>query len=161
MADPLSVFASIIAVIGAAEAVGKILNQIRDTSNAPDEILALSNDISDLTVVLRSVETYATTADSEVTFLDHLEYISVLVKRAQSKLTQLEQIVHRHLPELGGSKWRGPLLRTQWAFLKPKINALRLDLRDIKLSIILQITTVTGCVNDLHLLLSMLLLMVL
>ena len=146
MADPLSVIASIIAVIGAAESIGKAVNRIRDMTNAPDEVLALSNEISDLTVVLKHVETYITAADCAVIPLENLQHLSVLAKRAQSRLAQLEQIMPNHLPEPGGANWRSSLRRPQWALLKSKADRLRVDLRDIKLSIIVQLTTVTGSV---------------
>ena len=158
MADPLSITTSIIAVIGAAETVGKTLNRIRDMTNAPDEILALSNEISDLTVVLKHVETYATAADRAVTSPEHLEHILVLAKRAQSRLAQLERVMHKYLPGPVAASWRSSLSRFRWACLKTKINGLRVDLRDIKLSIIVQIGTVTGCVIQAQILFSSLLL---
>ena len=144
MADPLSIIASIIAVIGAAESVGKAVNRIRDITNAPDEVLALSNEISDLTVVLKDLEIYVTATDGAAIPLENLEHLSVLVKRAQSRLAQLEQVMHNHLPEPGGANRRSSLFRPQWALLKRKVDGLRVDLRDIKLSIIVQLTTITG-----------------
>ena len=120
MADPLSIIASVIAVLGAAESAGKALNRIRDMTNAPDEILALSNEISDLTVVLKHVETYVTGANGAVISLEHLEHLSLLVRRAQSKLAQLEQIMHDHLPVSGGANRRMSPLRLWWALLKAK-----------------------------------------
>ena len=161
MADPLSIIASIVAVIGVAESAGKTLNRIRNLMNAPDEVLALSNEFSDLTAVLRHVETYVTAANGAVISPEHLQHLSVLVKRAHSKLAQLEQIMLNHLPRPEGANRRGSLLRLRWALLKPKVNGLRVDLRDIKLSIIVQITIVTGCVARLQLLFSLLPLMVL
>ena len=148
MADPLSIIAGIIAVIGAAQSVGRTLNRIRDITNAPNEVLALSNEISDLTVVLKNVETYVTSADGAAISPENLEHLSVLARRAQSTLAQLERIMHNHLPEPGGAIRRGSLLRLQWALLKPNVDGLRVDLRDIKLSIIVQIATVTGCVIE-------------
>ena len=138
MADPLSVVASIIALIGAAESIGKTLNRIRDITNAPNEVLALSNEISDLTVVLKHVETYVTAADCAVISRDNLKHLSILAKRAQSRLDQLERIMHSHLPEPGGANRRSSLRRLQWPLLKTKVDGLRVDLRDIKLSIIVQ-----------------------
>lgn len=155
MADPLSIIASTIAVIGAAESVGKAVNRIRDITNAPDEVLALSNEISDLTVVLKHVETYVTAADIAVIPRENLEHLSVLAKRAQSRLAQLEQIMHNHLPETGGGNWRSSRFRLQWVLLKAKVDGLRVDLRDIKMSIIVQMTTVTGCVITTQLLYSL------
>ena len=146
MADPLSIIASIIAVIGAAESVGKAVNRIRDITNAPDEVLALSNEISDLTVVLKHFETYITAADGAIISRESLEHLSVLAKRAQSRLAELERIMHNHLPGPGGANKRSSRLRLQWPLLKTKVDGLRVDLRDMKLSIIVQITSVTGCV---------------
>ena len=152
MADPLSIIASIIAVLGAAESAGKALNRIRDMMNAPDEVLALGNEISDLTVVLKHVETYVTGANGAFISLEHLEHISLLVKRAHSKLAQLEQIMHNHLPESRRANRRRSPLRLSWALLKTKVNGLRVDLRDIKLSMIVQISTVTRYVITMQLL---------
>ena len=60
MADPLSIAASIIAVVGAAEGVGKTLTKIRNIRNAPNEILALINEVSDLRVILNDLEGFIT-----------------------------------------------------------------------------------------------------
>ena len=144
MADPLSIIASIIAVIGAAESVGKAVNRIRDIKNAPNEVLALSNEISDLTVVLKHVETYVTAADCALISRQNLEHLSILAERAQSRLAQLGRIIHNHLQEPGGVNRRSSLLRLQWPLLKTKVDGLRVHLRDIKLSIIVQMTTITG-----------------
>ncbi len=137
-------------MIGAAETVGKTLDQIKNITNGPDEVLALRNEISDLTVVLKNAESYATAAAGAVSSVEHLEHTSVLAERAPCRLAQLEKSMQRYLPELGGSKRRGSLLRTQWTLLKSKFNGLRVDLRDIKPSIIMQITTVTVYVNDIQ-----------
>ena len=152
MADPLSIIASIIAVLGAAESAGKTLNRIRDMMNAPDEVLALGNEISDLTVVLKHVETYVTGANGAVISLEHLEHLSLLVKRAHSKLAQLGQIMHDHLPESRRADRRRSPLRLSWALLKTKVNGFRVDLRDIKLSMIVQMSTVTRYVITMQLL---------
>ena len=155
MADPLSIVASIIAVIGAAQSLGKAVNRIRDITNAPDEVLALSNEISDLTVVLKHVETYVAGAEGAAISRENLEQLSVLAKRAQSRLAQLELIMHDHLPRTGGASRRSSRLRLQWALLKTKVDGLRVDIRDIKLSIIVQIASVTGCVITTQLLSSL------
>ena len=58
MADPLSITASIIAVVGAAECVTKTLAKIRSIRNAPDELLALINEVSDLKIILSDIQNY-------------------------------------------------------------------------------------------------------
>ena len=60
MADLLSLTASIIAVIGAAEGVSKTLAKIKSLLNAPDELLALNNEVSDLKIIFNDVQSYVT-----------------------------------------------------------------------------------------------------
>ena len=54
MAEPLSVIASVITVAGT---LGETLSHIRAFKNAPDEVLALNNELSDFSIVVRHVET--------------------------------------------------------------------------------------------------------
>ena len=57
MTDPLSVTAGAIAVIGVCTTCAKQLDSLRrGFRDAPEEILALSNEISDMTVVLTEVK---------------------------------------------------------------------------------------------------------
>ena len=45
MADPLSLFASIVATVGAAERVSKAQMKIQSLDNVPDELLVLINEV--------------------------------------------------------------------------------------------------------------------
>ena len=55
MADSLSITASIIAVVGAAEGVTKTLDKIKNIRNVSDELLALINEVSDLKAILSDI----------------------------------------------------------------------------------------------------------
>ena len=55
MGDPLSITASVIAILGAADSVRKVLSKIRLLNASPDELLALINEVSDFKVVLYDV----------------------------------------------------------------------------------------------------------
>ena len=44
--DPLSVTASLLAVLGAAGAAGRALQHMSDLRHAPDQLLALTNAVS-------------------------------------------------------------------------------------------------------------------
>ena len=57
MADPLSITASVIAVLGAAEGVNKTLARIKNLIDAPRK-LTLINEVSDLTLVLGDLERF-------------------------------------------------------------------------------------------------------
>ena len=58
MADPLSITASVIAVLGAAEGVNKTLARIKNLIDAPRKLLTLINEVSDLTLVLGDLERF-------------------------------------------------------------------------------------------------------
>lgn len=54
--DPLSVTAGIIAILGAGGVVGKRVKSLIALESAPDELLILNNEISDLQYVLNDVQ---------------------------------------------------------------------------------------------------------
>lgn len=54
--DPLSVTAGIIAILGAGGVVGKRIKILTALKSAPDELLILNNEISDLQYVLNDVQ---------------------------------------------------------------------------------------------------------
>ena len=56
MADPLSLTASIIAVLGATDSVGKALSKIKYLKESPNELLALINEVSDFKIVLYDIK---------------------------------------------------------------------------------------------------------
>ena len=103
MADPLSLVASIIAVVGAAETISKTLSKIKLLRNAPDGLLALNNEVADFTVLLRTIENHLLSTEPQRVAppLDILDCISALISRAKDRLLQLEQLIHYQLLESG------------------------------------------------------------
>ena len=83
MSEPLGVSASVIAVLGAGISIGRALNTvIQGYREAPKAITALSNEVSDLVLVLdevrsRSIENNAGTTSSN---------IAAAIARADTKL---------------------------------------------------------------------------
>ena len=95
MADPLSITASVIAILGAADSVGKVLSKIRLLNASSDELLALINEVSDFKVVLYdvgrnfrdpSMTNHPVTADQHAHLVD-------LIDRGKGILLQLEQMI--------------------------------------------------------------------
>ncbi|PVH88072.1 hypothetical protein DL98DRAFT_648957 [Cadophora sp. DSE1049] len=54
--DPLSISASIVALLGAAATVARGLDRLRAWRNAPVELISLLNEVADLQVVLTNVK---------------------------------------------------------------------------------------------------------
>ena len=87
MADPLSITASIIAVVGAAEGVGKTINKIRSFREAPNELLSLINEISDLRIVLGDIQGNLSQNASSISLQrEQSEHMSTLLNRAKEQL---------------------------------------------------------------------------
>ena len=93
MAAAISLAASIVALVGAADAVGKTLSKARLLYRAPDELLALNNEISDLTVVMRNIGSHVHTTDP-TSSQESLNHLKTLVERARDRILQLDQLIH-------------------------------------------------------------------
>ena len=146
MAEAISFVASIVGVVGAAESVAKILNSIRSLANAPDEICALVNEVSDFIVVLRDIHNYSIKAETAITSLPHLGALSTLIERANERLILLQRLLQADIlkPNRANHQF---VTRAQWAVVKKRINGLRMDIRDIRSNTIIQIATISWCVS--------------
>ena len=145
MADPLSITASIIAVVGAAEGVTKTLAKIKSIRNAPDELLALMNEVSDLKLVISDIQNHIVIQRAQ-TPQTELQNISTLVKRAKDKLLELDQLIQYRLvkPESDQIK----VSRREWLRAKAVIERFRQNLRDIRLNIITQMAVINSWVHS-------------
>ena len=90
--DPLSLTASLLAILGASGAIAKGLNKIRRLKDAPGILLQLNNEVTDLHLLIRGVdELYTQQSDSTNISLRDIVY-STLV-RAKEALLELEQLI--------------------------------------------------------------------
>ena len=138
MADPLSITASIIAVIGAAEGVSKVFSKIKDVRQAPNDLLALMNEVSDLRAVLGDVERHIQGADRILLPPEQAARMSDLIQRAKNCVSELNRLIQRRLvkPSAGEIK----VSRRGWAIAQPTVVRFRENLRDIRLSLLTQMT---------------------
>ena len=143
MADPLSVTASVIAVVGAIEGVSKTLAKVRTLRNAPSELLALINEASDLRIVLGDVERYITRdGNQSQAFRDQLQNISHLVTRAKDCLLELDKLIHYRFLKPGTDELKTKEIkvsRREWAQAKTTTERFRQSLRDIRLNLATEI----------------------
>ena len=146
MAEAIGFVASIVTVVGAAESVAKILNSIRSLANAPDEICALVNEMSDFIVVVRDIHNYATRTETAITSSSHLGTLSILIERANDRLLLLQRSLQADVLKSNRTN-RQFVTRAQWALVKNRINGLRMDIRDIRSNMTIQIATISWCVR--------------
>ena len=146
MAEAIGFVASIVGVVGAAESVAKILNSIRSLANAPDEICALVNEVSDFIVVVRDIHNYAIQTETAITSSPHLGTLSTLIERANDRLLLLQRLLQADVLKSSRTN-RQFVTRAQWALAKNRINGLRMDIRDIRSNMTIQIATISWCVR--------------
>ena len=147
MADPLSLSASIIALRGAAEGVSKTLAKLHELRNAPNELLALNNEISDLRIVLNDLERHFRRNANMPYAMEPLQPMSVLLQRGKDRLLQLDQLIQYKLlkpsstPERVKVSWRG------WIKAKRAVERHRQTLHDTRLNILTQMGVLNAYVH--------------
>ncbi|KAH7356450.1 hypothetical protein BKA65DRAFT_207463 [Rhexocercosporidium sp. MPI-PUGE-AT-0058] len=99
---------------------------------APDVVLALSNELSDLALVLLEIKT--TVHDNANLPPESRERLAILLSRVQPKVNDIESLASR-LSEAGSSSTFLKLGRLAWIDGKAKANVLQKDLRIIRLNI--------------------------
>ena len=145
MADPLSITASIIAVVGAAEGVTRTLSKIKSLRKAPDELLALINEVSDLKIILRDVQSYiARNTQRPQISQEELDNISTLVNRAKDKLLELDKPIQYKLVKPESISDQIKVSRREWIKAKNTIEKFQQGLRDIRLNIVTHMVVINS-----------------
>jgi ankyrin repeat protein len=131
--EPISVIASI---CGIAEAAINTLKALQIAVGAPDEIHALINDMSDFQVIVAEVHT-ALCERSHTPDLQHktLPDLLALLRRANSKLVELNQIIQRRLKISDPKKNVPKSARIRWIQERSRVRAIQKELLEIKLNI--------------------------
>ena len=143
--NPMS--ASLTTVTKLTDTCGSHLRSVlkTDPTSIPDEILALSNEISDLSIVLNEVEANHEAVVRSIVTTEQVGrtdfWTSDLIQRAHSKLVELNNLVSRSIEE--GRQNEGITRRGFWRQKKnlSKASLLMQDLRDMKQNIMLMLAS--------------------
>jgi hypothetical protein len=145
MADPLSIAASMVAVAGAAITVSDtILSFIGQITHAPNEVMYVHNDVTDVRLVLSNVEANAAgdrSLDQRLAAPDDgilgnpqtIAKVEVLLKRTEQTLTEIDLLLRavtrsRSLTGL-------TLHQRAWFRNRSRLRAMREELRGLKISL--------------------------
>jgi hypothetical protein len=125
--DPLSIAASIVALIGAAKGSVEGLKKLRQFYKTPAEIDALINEIEDLRLLI---------ADINITEHEHMlrtdvPALSKLLDNAKEQLFKLDEIMEHRLRPHGSSS------RIAWIRDSSKITGIRSCVREIKSNLVI------------------------
>ena len=131
--DPLSVTVSVLALVGAVSAAVKHAQTLLD---APKEIIALSNDIVDVDIVIQEIViSLSGKAGTRWTESSRIN-VSKLLKRAEQKLRRLSFIFHEKLVTSPADVGKKKYAKLAWLKHKSEVEDLRHGLSDVKLSLI-------------------------
>ncbi|KAL8861156.1 MAG: hypothetical protein Q9178_002372, partial [Gyalolechia marmorata] len=131
--DPLTITASVIAILGAAGQVTKGIAKVQALQHAPADLSGLMNEVSDLRAVISQVSTFSNQLEEErfrgpvVTLKGHLD-------EAMVRLRTLDNLINVELFKVradGTIK----MSRTAWIRLKADVQRRQRELRSIRVNI--------------------------
>ena len=122
--DPLSIGASVIAVVGATGKVVKGIHRLKAMQDAPRELDDLLMEVSQFELVVQASQKVHGNIESE---------LGILLKTAQGLVTEFESLIEYRLTEPGTSN---KVDRWQWIRSSKDVERLRVKLRDVTASLV-------------------------
>ena len=137
--DPLSLTASIIAVVGVGGEVVKAVRKFASLKGAPDLILALNNEISDLYLVILAVRDIfvwqrASTLPSTTNVTTDNTVLSTLVQ-ANEKVLELRALYQRLTTQTTRLSDINTLNKASWLREQKNVKKMQEDLRTVRLKL--------------------------
>ena len=138
--DPLSIAASIVGLIAAANQVAVGLNKLASLRGAPAAVLQLNNEVSDLRLVLSGAKPLLYKHDQIAASRGSGNpAVQLSIERAKKRLADLESVVLNRLMTR-----MGIIDRLGWLKEQDKIQAALVDLRTARLHITAMVGVVTS-----------------
>ena len=150
--DPLSITVSIIAIIGVGGQTAKTIKKLASIKGAPDSILALNNEISDIRLIIIAIQDVfekqrttgkpfpgyrASEANVDASVISALE-------QANKKVLELEALHNRLIPLSSGLSGLATTDRITWLREQKKLKHMQEDLRTTRL----KLATALGVLNS-------------
>ena len=147
--DPLSITASIIAIIGAGGNIAKAIRSLASQSNAPEFVLALNNELVDLDLVVSAIQEIYQKQQSNGRSrgpqdVDINASVTSALTQARQTATEL-QILYQRISIFAPGKSGLASLRTKLWLLEPrKAQEVQGRLRNVRL----KLAAVLGILNS-------------
>ena len=127
--DPVSLTASIIAILGAGGAIAKGMRKIHRLKNAPIVLLQLNNEVSDMTLLIDLIDDLVRKETSHpASSAKQLELVCTILSRAKSDVLELEKFIAYTLTKetsLGAEVDRSTWIRSSDGISNAKNNIRR------------------------------------
>lgn len=133
--DPLSITAGIVGILAAAASTGRAFEELRQLCKTlPGKLHALSNEVSDLELVLHQVASVIKKRTGDPALKEQGEHVQLLLKQAYAKLAELRIIVETftHIAKTA----KAPVFQAfAWRKHQSRLQALQEDIKTIKRSL--------------------------
>ena len=129
--DPLSVTASIVAVVGAAGSLTSGLRKIHALKDAPDDLRQLYEELSDIHLLVSTIQASCRQWSNRVLVEDECDkFIAVTLKRSSAELLDVEKLIAYDLTKAtsNGDK----LDKMAWLRAQGKVRSAQARLRDTR-----------------------------
>ena len=131
--DPLSMTASILAVVGAGSTVRKGLKKLISARRLPDILLQLNNEVTDLQYIIQDVndllrQRSQSTGEDRCPLSSHTSLTSAL-EHAKATLLALESLIVYELTIVDSLNGRTKIDWIMWLRVESKVKSLTDDIR--------------------------------
>ena len=125
--DPLSLTASIIAIVGGGNTVGKGLKKILSASHLPDILLQLNNEVTDLQYTVQDINDLLQLQTQKP--LSSYASLTSALKFSKQTLLVLESLIAYELTTVDSRNRQTRIDWISWLRVEPKIKRLKEDIR--------------------------------
>ncbi|KAG8529152.1 uncharacterized protein KY384_005787 [Bacidia gigantensis] len=126
--DPLSVTASILAILGAGGKIGKGLKKVVHLKDAPDALLALNNEVADLKLVVADIDDHLRALE-EVSDSAPPKSVTSALEKVKSTTLELERYIAYDLTTVDGKTKDLRVDRSKWMRAEVVLSNLREAIR--------------------------------
>jgi hypothetical protein len=137
--DPLSIAVGVLTVVQAGDRIIQLVSKIRLKFDVPEEVNSLINEVSDLRMVLNTMDVAASNIPRE-----NLVALGKITDSCNKIILKLEGTLNSFstTPPRRNISLQTQVQRVRWLKRKGKVEDLRQRLRDAKSTLILQILSI-------------------
>jgi Fungal N-terminal domain of STAND proteins len=137
--DPLSIAVGVLTVVQAGDRIIQLVSKIRLKFDVPEEVNSLINEVSDLRMVLNTMDVAASNIPRE-----YLVALGKIIDSCNKIILELEGTLNSFstTPPRRNISLQTQVQRVRWLKRKGKVEDLRQRLRDAKSTLILQILSI-------------------
>ena len=139
--DPLFVTASVIAIVGVSGQAAEAIRKLAAVRSAPDLVLALNNEITDLHLVISAIQDAfqrqrVTTLPTSVTGSGYHTSIASSLQQALDKVQELQALHVRLKPITPNASGVLKLSSVRWVRVQSRVRQMRDDLKTVRLQLV-------------------------